>query len=406
MPDHNRPCIVHMDLDCFFVSVSRLLHPELNHKPVIVGGGERGVVAACSYEARRFGVHSAMPVKLARRLCPEAIVIRGDYDAYSRYSDVVNEIISESVPLYERSSIDEFYIDLTGMDRFFGSYKYATGLRQRIIRETGLPISFGMSSGKTVSKVATGEAKPNNQLRVDFGEEKNFLAPLSVRKIPMVGEKTYTLLRSMGVEKVKTIQEMPVELMQKVLGENGVTLWKKANGIDFSPVEPYHEQKSISTEETFEQDTIDVQRLHHLLIAMTEKLCFRLRSERKVTSCVCVKLRYSNFDTHTMQCRIPYTNCDHLILKHVKELFNKLYNRRLLVRLIGIRFSHLVGGGHQINLFEDSGKMISLYQAMDKMRLRFGEDKIHRAAALHFSLRGFNPFNGNSLSPAKDIRQT
>ncbi len=391
--------VVHMDLDCFFVSVSRLLHPELNNKPVIVGGGERGVVAACSYEARRFGVHSAMPIKQAKRLCPEAVIVRGDYDAYSKHSDVVNEIICESVPLYERSSIDEFYIDLTGMDRFFGCYKHATELRQRIIRETGLPISFGMSANKTVSKVATDEVKPNNQMQVDYGCEKSFLAPLSVRKIPMVGEKTYTLLRSMGVEKVKTVQEMPVELMERVLGENGTTIWKKANGIDTTPVEPYHEQKSMSTEETFEQDTIDVQRLHHILIAMTEKLCFRLRSEHKITSCITVKIRYSNFDTHTMQCRIPYTSCDHTIIKHAKELFTKLFNRRMLIRLIGVKFSHLVGGGHQINLFEDSEEIINLYQAMDRMRLRFGEDKIHRAAAMSFSLRGFNPFNGLSNSP-------
>jgi DNA polymerase-4 len=390
-----------MDLDCFFVSVSRLLHPELNNKPVIVGGGERGVVAACSYETRRYGVHSAMPIRQAKRLCPEAVVIRGDYDAYSSHSDMVNEIISSKVPLYERSSIDEFYIDFTGMDRFFGSYKFASELRQCVIRETGLPISFGMSTNKTVSKVATDEAKPNNQMKVNTGEEKIFLAPLSVRKIPMVGEKTYTLLRSMGVEKVKTVQEMPVELMENVLGDNGISIWKKANGIDPSPVEPYHEQKSMSTEETFEQDTIDVQRLKHILIAMTEKLCFRLRSERKLTACVAVKLRYSNFDTHTMQCRIPYTSCDHTLIKHVKDLFDKLFNRRLLIRLVGVKFSHLIGGGHQINLFEDSEEIINLYQAMDRMRLRFGEDKIHRAAALSFSFRGFNPFNGMSKSPVQ-----
>lgn len=399
--------IVHMDLDCFFVSVSRLLHPELNNKPVIVGGGERGVVAACSYETRRYGVHSAMPIRQAKRLCPEAVIIRGDYDAYSSHSDMVNEIISEKVPLYERSSIDEFYIDFTGMDRFFGSYKFATELRQCIIRETGLPISFGMSANKTVSKVATDEVKPNNQMKVDSGEEKFFWLPLSVRKIPMVGEKTYTLLRSMGVEKVKTVQEMPVELMENVLGENGVSIWKKSNGIDPSPVEPYHEQKSMSTEETFEQDTIDVQRMKHILIAMTEKLCFRLRSERKLTACVAVKIRYSNFDTHTMQCRIPYTSCDHTLIKYVKELFEKLFHRRLLIRLIGVKFSHLIGGGHQINLFEDSEEIINLYQAMDKMRLRYGEDKIQRAAALSFSLRGFNPFNGLSKSPVgKQTRDT
>ncbi|CAN5680983.1 DNA polymerase IV [soil metagenome] len=393
--------VLHMDMDCFFVSVSRLLNPKLVGMPVIVGGGDRGVVAACSYETRKFGVHSAMPIRQAKRLCPEAIVIRGDYDEYSKKSDEVTEIIREKMPLYERSSIDEFYMDMTGMDRFFGNYKYATELRQKIMKETWLPISFGMSANKTVSKVATDEVKPNNQMEVAYGDEKNFLAPLSIKKIPMVGEKTYHLLRSMGVELVKTVQDMPMELMGNVLGENGISIWKKSNGIDNTPVEPYSEQKSMSTEETFEKDTIDVQMLKNILIAMTEKLCFRMRSENKLTSCVSVKIRYSNFDTHTMQCRIPYTSQDHTIIARIKELFEKLYNRRMLIRLIGVKYTHLVGGGHQINLFEDSTEMINLYQAMDKMRFRFGEDKIHRAAALSFSLRGFNPFNGLSNSPVK-----
>ena len=395
--------VVHMDLDCFFVSVSRLLNPKLVGMPVIVGGGERGVVAACSYETRKFGVHSAMPIKQAKRLCPEAIIIRGDYDEYSKRSDEITQIIKEDVPLYERSSIDEFYMDFTGMDRFFGCYKYATELRQKIIKETGLPISLGMSANKTVSKVATDEAKPNNQLNVAHGTEKNFLAPLSIRKIPMVGEKTYHLLRSMGVELVRTVQEMPQELMGNVLGENGFMIWRKANGIDNTPVEPYSEQKSMSTEETFEQDTIDVQMLKNILIAMTEKLCFRMRSDNRMTGCVTVKIRYSNFDTHNMQCRIPYTSSDHTVIARVKELFEKLYNRRMLIRLVGVKFSHLVSGGNQINLFEDSEEIINLYQAMDRMRFRFGEDKIHRAAALSFSLRGFNPFNGLSNSPVKNM---
>lgn len=392
--------VVHMDLDCFFVSVSRLLNSKLEGKPVIVGGGERGVVAACSYETRKFGVHSAMPIKQAMRLCPEAIVIRGDYDAYSKHSDMVTEIIKEDVPLYERSSIDEFYIDLTGMDKFFGSYKHAVELRQKIIKGTGLPISFGMSANKTVSKIATDEAKPNNYCKVDYGTEKNFLAPLSVKKIPMVGEKTYHLLRSMGVEWVRTVQEMPMELMQNVLGENGISIWKKANGIDNNPVEPYSEQKSMSQEETFEQDTIDVQKLKNILIAMTEKLCFRLRSENKLTGCVTVKIRYSNFDTHNMQCRIPYTSSDHVVIARVKELFEKLYNRRMLIRLAGVKFSHLVGGHHQINMFDDNVQVLNLYNTMDKLRLKYGEDKIQRAVALNFSLRGFNPFNGINSSPA------
>ena len=384
-----------MDLDSFFVSVSCLMHPELKGKPVIVGGtSDRGVVASCSYEARKFGVHSAMPTKLVKRLCPEAIFIRGDYDKYSEYSDIVTQIIKENSPLYEKSSIDEFYMDFTGMDKFFGCYKWATELRQKIMRETGLPISFGLSKNKTVSKVATGEAKPNGQMKVDFGTEKFFLAPMPVSKIPMVGEKTTALLRSMGVEKVKTVQEMPMELMHNVLGENGIVIWKKANGIDNSPVEPYNERKSISTEETFDNDTIDVTMLKSVLIKMTEKLAFQLRSENKLTACITVKIRYANFDTHTVQSRISYTSGDHVLIQKVKELFEKLYNRRMLVRLVGVRFSHLVSGAYQINLFEDSEEVINLYQAMDKMRRVYGAHAIERAVGVTKSLRTFNPFNG------------
>jgi DNA polymerase-4 len=375
--------IVHMDLDSFFVSVSRLENSALHNKPVIVGGtSDRGVVAACSYEARAFGVHSAMPIKLARRLCPDAIIIRGDYDRYSHYSEVVTDIIKEDVPVYEKSSIDEFYIDMTGMDRFFGCYNYTSELRQRIMKETGLPISFGLSENKTVSKVATGEAKPNGQKKIDFGDEKVFLGPLSIKKIPMVGDKTYTLLRSMGVERVYTLQEMPPDLLTKVLGENGFVLWKKANGIDNTPVEPYSERKSISTEETFEQDTADVVFLKSLLVKMTEKLAFQLRSENKLTACITVKIRYSNFDTHTAQSRISYTSSDHTLIAKAKELFDKLYERRMLIRLIGIRFSHLVGGGNQINLFEDSEEIINLYQAMDHLRKKFGNTAVLRAIGL------------------------
>lgn len=392
---HNERTVVHMDLDSFFVSVSRLEHPALVGKPVIVGGSsDRGVVAACSYEARAYGVHSAMPIRMAKRLCPDALIVRGDYERYSYYSGMVTDIIHEKVPLYEKSSIDEFYIDLSGMDRFYGCYGFATELRQKIMKETALPISFGLSQNKTVSKVATGEAKPNGQMKIDHGTEKPFLAPLSVSKIPGAGEKTTAMLRSMGVEKIHTLQEMPVKLMERVMGENGIVLWKKANGIDNSPVEPYNERKSISTEETFDSDTIDITFLKALLVKMVEKLAFQLRTENKLTACVTVKLRYSNFDTHTMQCRIPYTSNDHTLIARTKELFDKLYERRMLVRLLGVRFSHLVGGGHQINLFEDSEEIINLYQAMDKMRQKFGDGAVQRAIGTGLNLRKFNPFNG------------
>lgn len=392
----NERSILHLDLDTFFVSCERLYDSRLNGKPILIGGlSDRGVVASCSYEARKFGVHSAMPMKLAKQLCPEAIQIRGNSGTYTKKSEEVTEIVKEAVPLYEKTSIDEFYADLSGMDRFFNSYKMASELRQKITKETGLPISFGLSGNKTVSKVATGEAKPNNQIKIEYGQEKPFLAPLSVKKIPMIGDKTYQTLCGLGIKHVKTIQEMPMELMEKVLGKNGVTIWRKANGIDESPIEPYSERKSISTERTFDKDTTDVEKLKGIMLAMAENLAFQLRRGEKLTACVTVKIRYSDFNTYTLQNRLPYTSADHILIPKVLELFDRLYNKRLLVRLIGVRFSHLVNGGYQINLFEDAAEMINLYHAMDFIRDKHGDRTVMRAAGMGArTISRFNPFTG------------
>ncbi len=375
--------IIHLDLDTFFVSVERLMNSSLAGRPVIIGGtSDRGVVASCSYEARQFGVHSAMPMKMARIMCSDAVIVRGDMDLYSRYSGMVTDIIAEEAPLYEKASIDEHYIDITGMDRFFGALKWTGELRQRIIRETGLPVSFGLSVNKTVSKIATGEAKPNGLLQVLQPEVKPFLAPLSIRKIPMVGKKAYELLRSMGVANIATLSQIPPEMMDRLMGKNGILLWKKANGIDNSPVEPYSERKSISSETTFENDTIDVARMKELISAKVERLAFELRKQQKLTSCITVKIRYANFDTHSLQKRIPYTAFDHVLIPLGIELFEKLYQRRMLIRLVGIRFSHLVGGVQQLNMFEDTPELVSLYNAMDRIRLRYGKKAVRRAVGL------------------------
>ncbi len=375
--------IAHFDLDTFFVSVECLRDPRLKGKPVIIGAtGDRGVVASCSYEARKFGVHSGMPAKLARRLCPQAITISGDYEDYSKYSGLVTEVIADKVPLFEKASIDEFYVDLTGMDRFFGCSKFSIELKKKIFKETGLPISLGMASNKLVSKVATNEGKPNAQMEILFGDEKKFLSPLHVAKIPGIGKETSTLLIKMGVEKVQTLSEIPVEMLHNLLGKNGIELWRRANGIDESPVIPYREQKSISTENTFQSDTIDVEFLQAQLVRMTESIAFQLRQQDKLTGCVTVKIRYSDFDTVTKQHCIPYTAADHVLLKTVKDLFNKLYERRLLVRLIGVRFTQLVPGRYQINLFEDTQEMIRLYQAIDSVKKQFGADRLVRARSV------------------------
>jgi DNA polymerase-4 len=372
--------IIHFDLDSFFVSVERLINSKLNGKPVVIGSmSGRGVVASCSYEARKYGVHSAMPMKMARQLCADAIVVRGDMDLYSKYSGIVTDIIAERAPVYEKASIDEHYIDITGMDRFFGCLKWAQELRREIIRQTGLPLSSGLSVNKTVSKIATGEAKPNGEKEVPGQLVKPFLAPLPISKIPMIGDKTFHLLRSMGVATIGTLSQIPIAMMEKVLGKNGIDIWKKANGIDATPVIPYWEQKSISTERTFDTDTTDLVMLNNTLVGMVEKIAYELRKEEKLTSCITVKIRYSNFDTHTLQQRIPYTSFDHKLIQLAKSLFARLYQRRMLIRLIGVKFSHLVQGTPQLNLFEDTPEMVRLYQEIDRMRGRYGKRAVVRA---------------------------
>ena len=379
----NERHIAHFDLDAFFVSVECLKNSQLKGKPLIVGGtGDRGVVAACSYEARKFGIHSAMPIKIARRLCPQAIIIRGDMEAYSKYSKLVTEIIKDNTPLFEKSSIDEFYVDLTGMDKYFGCSLFVADIKKKVSGESGLPVSYGLASNKLISKVATNEIKPNGQLEIPFGEEKKFLAPLNIVKIPGIGKETAFLLLRMGVETVKILSDIPVEMLQNLLGKNGTELWRRANGIDETPVIPYHEQKSISTENTFNSDTIDINFMYSELTRMIERIAFQLRDQNRLTGSLTVKLRYSNFETFTKQKAIPYTNADHILLKTTRELFDKLYDRRLLVRLLGVRFTHLIPGNYQISLFEDTQEMISLYQAIDSVKHRFGEKYVMRAVGV------------------------
>ncbi len=380
--------IIHLDLDAFFVAVECKKNPKLRGRPLIIGGSsKRGVVAACSYETRQFGVHSAMPMYLALQLCPEAKVISGDIEGYSHASQEVTEVIAESAPAFEKSSIDEFYIDATGMDRYFGAFKWAKELRGRIIRETGLPISLALAANKLVSKVATAEFKPNAEAQITPGTEREFLAPLSVEKIPMIGKQTASFLHDMGVRTVQTLREMPVQFLVSALGKNGLSLWKKAHGEDPSPVVRYSEQKSISTECTFDTDTIDVTRIRSILIAMVEKIAFNLREQHKLTSCITVKIRYANFDTETRQIHIPYTASDETILRTALDLFNKLYNRRMLIRLVGVRLSGLVHGNSQISLFDDTAENINLYQSIDHIKHRFGVDKLMRANTIEVNKR-------------------
>lgn len=385
--------IVHIDLDSFFVSVERLKDKALENKPVLIGGSsQRGVVASCSYEARKFGVHSAMPMKKALQLCPQAIVIGGNYSSYSKASAMVTQIIKDRVPLFEKTSIDEFYIDLTGMDKFFGCYQLASELRQSVIKETGLPISFGLSANKTVSKIATGQAKPNGQIYVEHGKEKEFLAPLPVSKIPMVGEKACELLYSIGVHKIADLQAQNVKNLERHFGKMGLVMWNKANGIDDSPVSPYHQRKSISSENTFPKDVSDLSVLQQLLISMLEQLTFKLRMENKVASCLAVKIRYSNFETFSQQITMPPTHSDILLIPELKKLLNQAYDPARPVRLIGLRLSQLSEGSYQPGLFDNHERNEKLYEALDKLNNRFGTKTVSRASTFGISSREFNPF--------------
>lgn len=373
--------IVHMDLDTFFVSCERLVNPKLNGLPLIIGGtSDRGVVSSCSYEARTFGVRSAMPMKLALRLCPQAKVIKGDMELYSNKSHEVTSIIKDKAPVVEKASIDEFYLDISGMDKFFGCYKWTNELTAKVMKESGLPITFALSVNKTVSKIGTGEAKPLGKLEIPETNVKQFLNPLPIQKIPMLGDVTFQLLSRIGIRNIQTLSEMPTELLQQMIGKNGLEIWKKANGIDNTPVEPYSERKSISTEHTFEKDTIDIVKLKALIVAMVEKLAYQLRSEQLLVSTVVIKIRYNNFDTETKQCRTMYTSCDHILIDKVTDLFDKVYDRRMRLRLIGVRFTGLVRGTYQIDMFDDTTEMMSLYQAIDKMKNRFGFDAVTRCA--------------------------
>ncbi len=388
--------ILHMDLDTFFVSCERLINPKLEGKPVIIGGTTgRGVVASCSYEARKYGVYSSMPMSMARILCPDAIVIRGNSGFYGKYSKAVSEIIREEAPAFEKASFDEFYVDMTGMDKFFHSLLWARELREKIIQNTGLPLSVAMSINKTVSKVGTGQAKPNGFLSVENGTEKAFLAPLSLRQIPGVGKETFYKLREMGIYKVKSIQKMPMKFLHAAFGENGLTIWNRCNAIDNSPIIQYHERKSIGIERTFEHDTLDVHKMKSLIIAMAENLAMQLRNGDRLTSIVTVRIRYADMNTFSKQKRITYTSSDHILIEVVKELFRKVYERRLMIRLIGVRYSGLVQGGHQISFLDDTEEICNLYQEMDYIRKKYGQDAIKRAVALGSSGIGrINPFNG------------
>lgn len=384
---------MHIDLDSFFVSVERKFNPELIGKAIIIGGdARRGVVASCSYEARKYGVHSGMSSRDAFKLCPHAISVRGNHHLYSEASREVTKIIDDMVPLYQKASVDEFYIDFTGTDRFFDPYTLASQVRQRIIRETELPISFGLASGKTVAKMATNKAKPNGQLFIPHGCEMQFLAPLPISAIPGLGESTASKLYAYGIEKIGDLQRVELCFLETVFGKAGNWIWDKARGIDHAEIVPHSDRKSISTERTFSTNISDGRTLESILVSMTEELSSKLRRENKLASCLAIKIRYANFETHMQQEKIALTSAEHILIPGIKNLLKRAWNHHRPIRLIGVRLSQLCTGSYQINLFEDNEQQIKLYQAMDQINFRFGDKTVCRAAGMEIGTRNFNPF--------------
>lgn len=380
---NNKPqrIIAHFDLDSFFVSVEVLNDPSLRGKPVFVGGSERGVVAACSYEARKFGIHSGMPSKKALQLCPHAIVVKGTRGEYSRYSRWVTQIIAAKAPLFEKASIDEFYLDLTGMHKFFNPLQWTVDLRKEIMEETKLPISFGMGSNKMIAKMATNEAKPNGYLQVPPGKEREFLAALSVNKIPGVGNHTWEVLKAMGIWTINDVNLKTKEELEGRLGKWGIDLWNKSFGLHSGEVTQYHEAKSISSENTFDENKTDINFLLAEVVRLSEKIAFELRQDGKTAGCIAVKIRYPDFETTSRQTTVPFTCADDEIIPVAKSLFHKLYKKGKPVRLLGVRLSELTNEAIQTNLFDNTTRKNDLYKAIDDVKNRFGKVKIKRASS-------------------------
>ncbi len=371
--------IAHFDLDSFFVSVEILNNPSLKGKPVLIGGYERGVVSTCSYEARKYGIHSAMPMKKALQLCPHAIVTHASRGEYSKYSRWVTDIIASKAPLFEKASVDEFYVDLTGMDKYFGAARFAQELRHLITKETGLPISGGLSSARFISKMATNEAKPNGFLEIPHGKELEFLWPLGIEKINGVGKQTEQHLKSFGLYTIEDIAKTPVEIMERIAGKWGEALWQKAHGRGSTEIATDWEQKSISHENTFDKDYTDIDFLHKELVRLTEKTAYSLREDEKMTGCVTVKIRYSDFETTSRQETVDYTALDDVLIAKVKDLFNKTWQKGRPVRLLGVRFSHMIPLTMQMSLFDNNMEKLHLYKAVDDIKERFGSKSVTKA---------------------------
>lgn len=367
--------ILHIDLDTFFVSVERLLNPDLVGKPVICGHkSDRSVVSTASYEVRKYGVHSGMSMLTAMRLCPQAIVVYSGHHVYGEFSRKVQQIVHDNAPLYQQMSCDEYFIDLSGMDKYFDVPKWAHDLRMKIIEQTKLPISYGLSINRTVAKIASGQAKPMGELYVPGEKVQQFLDPLPVQKIPGVGSSIMPRLQKLGIASIGDLRRFPRSLFISEFGPKSEYLWLKAQGIDNTPVVPNADPKSLSTETTFETDVIDRQHLLDTVLIMTDTLAYRLRAQKKKCTTVAIKIKYPDFHTEERQKTISPTDYTETISEMAQRLFDILYKGQA-VRLIGVRLNISVQNT-QNDLFSYNPKRDTLNHAIDAIKDRFGSDVI------------------------------
>lgn len=379
--------ILHLDLDTFFVSCERLQRPELIGKPVIVGGNgdERGVVAACSYEARKFGVHSAMPLKWAKNACPEAIFIRGSMSLYADYSRQVTDVVRDFSPRFEKASIDEFYIDISGLYKYIfqSPVEAASWLRHEIDRKCGLPSSCGIGQNRLMAKIGSKLAKPAGIFFIPPGSEPELLAPLPADIIPGVGDSTLDVLKKFGVKTVGDIQKLSQTQLEKSLGKAGLDLFKKARGIGSELIETEYERKSVSSELTFSEDTYDPVNLRDQLVKCAQEVGYSLRNQKFKSATLTLKLRDHTFKTHTYSETYPFpVNDDHNLINRAMELFEKAWKPSVKIRLIGFGSSKLEPadlGPQDLFESESTEKVDRLFSKVDDLKRRFGKHSLEIA---------------------------
>jgi len=366
--------ILHLDVDSFFASVEIRRNIGLRNKPLVVSGnGVQSAVASCSFEARKWGIHSGMPIRMVRRMCPEAIIIQGDMEAYQRESGIIEEMIQEAVPICERAALDAFYADLTGMDKYFGCWRWSEELKQRIFRETHLPLSMGLAINKLVARIGTLEARPNGARLVERGTERGFLSPLPVRKLPGVGDIISRKLNLMGIRQIGLLAALPPRLLEREFGKPGVQLWKKANAEDHSPVVPHQKNDTLQWEQVLDKETTDLVILKRHLVTYLGMLCKQLRERKCLCTRIRVKIRYTDFNTFSREKKITPTCSDSTLEREAFGLLAILFDRRQGIRLIGIQLGGLVKGSPQLDLFDQGAKNIHLLKALDRIRNRFGD---------------------------------